>query len=587
MNTESNEPTTKKEWNLPYAGKIMTIIKSFSLTEKTVFMFFVVLFVASGLTLLFQVNKMFLVEVPSYGGSLVEGVIGTPRFINPLLASSDADKDLTNLIYSGLLKTDADGDLVPDLAESYVISDDGLTYTFILKDDIYFHDGEKVTADDVIFTITKAQDPMLKSPREANWSGVQMEKVDEKTIVFNLRQPYSPFIQNTTLGILPKHIWSSATIDEFPFSQFNTKAIGSGPYKIESITYTDSGIPSEYYLESFKKYSLGRPYIDKIVIKSYQNERDVLESFKKGDIESLHSISPKMVREISLDKSQMVLSPLPRIFGVFFNQNSAPVLVNKEVRSALDTAVNKQEIVDTVLYGYGQVIDGPVPVKEVSSIATTTSTDHIEKAREILTKKGWTLNDSGIFEKKDSKGTTRLSFSISTGSANELKETAMLLQKQWRAMGADVEVKIFEIGDLNQDIIRPRKYDALLFGEIISRDFDLYPFWHSSERADPGLNIALYTNIQADKLLENIRKTSDPEQRQNYLNGVSDEIKNDVPAVFTYSPYFIYIVPKKINDVKMATLTNPSERFSDVSEWYIETNNVWEIFSKSKDENQN
>ncbi|OHA93661.1 MAG: hypothetical protein A2W58_02350 [Candidatus Zambryskibacteria bacterium RIFCSPHIGHO2_02_38_10.5] len=147
-------------------------------------------------------------------------------------------------------------------------------------------------------------------------------------------------------------------------------------------------------------------------------------------------------------------------------------------------------------------------------------------------------------------------------------------------MGADVEVKIFEIGDLNQNIIRPRKYDALLFGEIVGRDLDLYPFWHSSQRVDPGLNIALYTNIKANKLLENIRKETDETLQKKYFDAFKKEIKNDVPAVFTYSPYFIYLIPKKIHNVTLGTLTTPSERFSNIFEWYIETNHVWKIFIK-------
>ena len=190
-----------------------------------------------------------------------------------------------------------------------------------------------------------------------------------------------------------------------------------------------------------------------------------------------------------------------------------------------------------------------------------------------------------IFEKNlaakgSKKNIITLSFSISTGDAPELKATAYLLQEQWKKIGADVQVKIFEIGDLNQNIIRARKYDALLFGEIVGRDLDLYPFWHSSERVDPGLNIALYTNIKADKLLENIRKTTDSAEREKYFNSFNKEIASDMPAVFTYSPYFIYLIPAKVHNVTLGVLTTPSERFNEIEKWYIETNNIWKIFTK-------
>lgn len=580
MDLEKIKNLMKKEWEIPYSEKVTRVIKSFSLTEKVLFTIFTIIFVSSGLSLLYQVNKLFLVEIPDYGGNLTEGIVGSPRFVNPLLASSDIDKDLTSLIYSGLMKTDSKGNLSNDLADSYKISDDGLTYTFKIKDNATFHDGTKVTSDDVIFTIEKAQNSELKSPREANWSGVKISKIDDKNIVFTLKQPFVAFLQNTTLGILPKHIWNKASIEEFPFSQFNTKPVGSGPYKIDYITYGSSGLPSEYHLVSFNKYTLGRPYIDKITIKAYQNEKDIVDAYKNKDIESLHSISPKELPSLQVKSDEITLSPLPRIFGVFFNQNYAPVFVNKEVRQALSIALDKKAIIGDVFGGYGQIIDSPIPLKTLSSKDDTLSqAERIEKAKNILTKAGWKQDSDGIFQKKDKKETITLSFSITTGNVPELKETAYMIQKQWQQVGAVVEVKVFEIGDLNQNIIKPRKYDSLLFGEVVGKDLDLYPFWHSSQRNSPGLNIAMYTNLKADKLLENIRNASDPESKQNYLDAFNKEITDDSPAVFVYSPHFIYIVPKKVKNVSLEQITTPNERFSEVSKWYIETNNVWKIFT--------
>ena len=175
--------------------------------------------------------------------------------------------------------------------------------------------------------------------------------------------------------------------------------------------------------------------------------------------------------------------------------------------------------------------------------------------------------------------TFNLSFSISTGDAPDLKATAEILQKNWQALGADVSVKIFETGDLNQNIIRPRKYDALLFGEVVSRDFDLYPFWHSSERKDPGLNIAQYVNSKTDKILETLRKTTDLGERQNLYREFNTEISADTPAVFLYAPYFVYVAPERVRNISIGSIASPSERFGNVFEWYTETNNVWKIFT--------
>ena len=581
MNKNTPRVPYLKNWKIPYSDKIFRVIQEFSLTEKVVFFFFVTLLCISAVMLLWRVNKSFLVEVPEYGGSLTEGILGSPRFINPLLAISDIDRDLTSLVYSGLLKTDPDGALVPDLAQSYTITDDGRTYTFKLKDNVHFHDGVKVTADDVVFTIEQIKDPLLKSPRKTNWDGVTVNKIDDTTIEFSLHQPYSPFIQNLTLGILPKHIWKTATADEFPFSQYNIKPVGSGPYKITNIAYTSGGLPSEYTFSSFNSYALGRPYIDTITVKAYPNEKDIIDAFRNGDVQSIYGITPQKLSGVPSDSDMVMVAPLPRVFGVFFNQNMAPVLVNKEVRMALSMATDKKQIVDTVLGGYGQSIIHAIPPKILAETEGTRVTEEdIADAKALLEKNGWKLNDDGIYQKTDKKQTTLLQFSLSTSAAPELKAVAQMLQEQWRKIGAQVDIKIFEVGDLNQNIIRPRKYDALLFGEVIGRDLDLYPFWHSSGRVDPGLNIALYTSLRVDKILEDIRRTTDGSQQEVLYKKFNTEIESDLPAIFIYSPYFIYIVPNNIHNIHLGQLTTPGERWNGIHTWYIETSNVWKLFAK-------
>lgn len=581
MNKEQFDAEPKKKWSIPYTDKIKNVTDQFSLTEKVLFALFSLILFLSTLSLVWQINKKFLVEVPDYGGSFTEGILGSPRFVNPLLATTDADRDLTSLVYSGLLRANADGSLSTDLAESYTISDDALTYIFKLKKNLHFHDSTPLTADDVIFTIEKAKDNILKSPRKANWDGVEVEKIDDLTVKFTLKQAYSPFIQNTTLGILPKHIWKNITSEEFPFSQFNLKAIGSGPYMISNIKYTSGGLPFEYLLTSFKGHSTGRAYITNITIKSYTNEKDLLSAYQGGDIESVHGISAEKISSLNKSSNVNIISPLPRIFGVFFNQNVAPVFTNIEVRQALNIATNKKEIIDNALSGFGQIADEPVPSRNPKEDEPFDEEVQVAKAKALLEKNGWKLDEDGVYEKKDKKNNYVLAFSISTGSAPELKITAQLLQKQWQKIGAKVDVKIFDIGDLNQNIIRTRKYDALLFGEIIGRDVDLFPFWHSSERIDPGLNIAMYTNLKADKILESIRKTTDQDKQKELYEDFNKEIDKDTPAIFIYSPYFIYNLPKRIQNVNLGQLTTSAERFDNISDWYIETSNVWKIFKKT------
>jgi peptide/nickel transport system substrate-binding protein len=550
------------------------------------FFVFLGIFLISGVSILWTINKSFLVKVPTYGGSIHEGIVGTPRFINPLLAISDADRDMTALTYSGLLRKTQNGDLINDLAEKYEISEDELTYTFTLKDDIYFHDNTKITSDDVVFTIEKAQDSTIKSPKRASWDGVLVEKIDDKTVSFTLNSPYSLFLGNTTLGILPKHIWDKIDVEQFSFSDYNIKPIGSGPYKISGLKKNSSGIPKYYDLSTFDKWSLEKPFISKLRIQFYSNEKSLVNALEKNEIESANAISPKIVQRLSSNnKYKIIQAPLPRVFAIFFNQSQASILTDKSVRKALDVSLDKTRIINDVLYGYGTKISSPIPPGSIgykkTDSETLTDPERIEKAKSILAKDGWTKNkDDGIMEKKTKKSNLRLEFSISTSDIPELKDTAQIIKEEWRKIGVDVDVKVFKPTDLNQNIIRPRKYDAILFGEIIGHDPDLFAFWHSSQRNDPGLNIALYANIAVDKLLTKARKTLNIEDKISYYKKFQDEIESDIPAVFIYTPDFVYVLPKKIKGVEIGSVTTPSERFLDIQNWFIETNNIWNFFIK-------
>lgn len=569
---------------MPYSEKIGDAVRAFSLTEKIVFGIFAGLLATSAFVLLSRANDLITTAVPAQGGSLSEGVIGLPRFANPLLALSDTDRDLTALIYSGLLKQNSAGGYAPDLAESYSVSDDGLSYTFKLRANDTFQDGTPLTADDVIFTVQRAQDANLKSPKRANWDGVKVEKIDTQTVKFTLKQPYAPFIGNLTLGILPKHIWNNVSADQFPFSLENTEPIGSGPYQIQKITRDSSGLPILYQLAAFPGYALGEPHISNIAIHFYASQ-DALESAEKsGAVESIASVAPEDVANLLSAGHHIERAPSSRIFGVFFNQNQAAVFTHKEVRQVLDMATDRNEIIKTALGGYATALGGPVPPETLGSANSspefTAST--IAAAKSILLKKGWTANAAtGFLEltTKDAKTkkttTVPLAFTLSTSNAPELVSAANTLKAQWAKIGANVTIKTYEPGDLTQEAIRPREYDALLFGEIVGQDLDLYAFWHSSQRLDPGLNIALYANTAADKDLEKMRSESDPAAQAKEYADFAGQLQNDVPAVFLYSPDFLYLVPDKIQGIALGQISAGSERFAGVSSWYIETDRIW------------
>ncbi len=570
-----------KRFNIPKARPMARTLRSFTIAEKTVFYFFASIFILTGFAMLWQVSRTFLIEVPIRGGTLSEGVVGNPRFINPVLALSEADKNLTALVYSGLVRLTPDGKIENDLASQVNVSNNNLSYTVTLNEKARFHDGEPVTADDVVFTVSKISDPVIKSPRRGNWDGVSVEKLDDKTVVFNLKKPYAPFIYNLTTGILPKHIWNNVTTDEFSFSQFNTLPVGSGPYEVERVERNDGGIPDYYLLKPFRDASGREPYIRNLVFRFYPSETALLKAYNGGEVRAISGISPENMPDVG--GSQVIDSPLPRIFAVFWNQSRSKVLGNKEVRHALDLAAPKERIVENVLGGYGSVINGPIPAGIYSWSAETgsgeTDGEKLERARQILAKDGWVLDlETGVLEKKAGSAKMELSFSISTGDAPELRRVAEELKGAWEKLGAKVEILVFETGDLNQNIIRPRQFEGLLFGEVVGRETDVYPFWHSSQRNDPGLNIALYANTKADRYLENARSTKDKATaEENYL-AFQKEIQNDLPAVFLYTPSFLYVVPDEVKAVRLGPLAQAPDRFLGIRDWYIETDKVWKIF---------
>jgi len=576
-----------RNFNLPKKSELRSALSSFSKKEWLIFLGLVLILFVSTIIILEKINTSFMVDIPMQGGSISEGIVGTPRFVNPILALSDADQDLVALVYSGLMRKSSNNTLIPDLAEKYEVSKDGLTYTFTLKNKIYFQDGRPVTIDDIIFTINEIKDPIIKSPKKGNWDGVIAEKIDEKTIKFTLKQPYASFLENTTLGIMPAHLWEGSPIE---LNDANTNPIGSGPYQVSKVSKQSSGIINSYELTSFKKFILSKVYIKNITLRFYPNENDLMSALQNGEIEQVNSITPENAEILKQKGYRTETSILPRVFGLFFNQNQAQIFTNKNLNKAIDLAIDKDRIVNEALGGYGVAIDDPIPpnisiYQKLSGGNNLSYDEKFKKAQDILTKDGWKKGEDGFLEKtttdkKKKKKTQNITFTISTGNAPELANSAEIIRQNLVSLGIKVEVKTFETGNLNQTVIRPRNYDALLFGQIINNKSDLFAFWHSSQRKDPGLNIAMYTNAKVDKILEDAFITIDENARAKKYAQFEDEIKKDIPAVFLYSPNFLYVVSKNLRGLSIDHVTSTSDRFLSSYLWYIKTDSVWKIFSK-------
>lgn len=559
--------------------RFFSFVRALSIGDRFLFFSVTLIFIVSVLTLILSLNERYLITIPHKGGSYTEGIVGTPRFLNPVLATTNADQSLATLIYAGLVRLNTTtGRIENDMAESITISEDGIVYNVILRDDLFFHDGERVSAEDVAFTISRIQDPSIKSPLLASWDGIVVEYIDEREINFILPEPYAPFIENLTLGILPEHIWSSAGIEEFPFSQHNSEPIGSGPYTITRITRDSAGIPESYTLRAFKDSHRGEAHIETLSLAFFNNEDIAREALEEGDIEGLAGIIPA---ENELPASiTTYTTPLPRTFAVFLNQNEQPLFRDSAVREALTMSTDRERIVRDVLSGYGNTITTPIPPAFGVPTPVEKQEADIEAAKNILTDGGWVFDESeNVWKKETEESSETLSFSLTTLNTDILERTAHILQENWAAVGIPVQIKQFEQTDLTQSVIRPREYEALLFGTAVGRELDLFSFWHASQRNDPGLNVALYANITTDALLEDIRTTTNEDVREEALIQFSEEVQNDTPAVFLFVPNFVYTISQKIDNLNLVGLTDPHERFANIESWYIEETSVWSIFN--------
>lgn len=551
------------------------IIGTLSPFEKTVATCAVIALLFSTALMLKALNAEITTEVPVHGGSFTEGMVGSMRFVNPVLAVSDTDRALVSLVYSGLLRS-VNGTLVPDIAEKYTVSDDGRTYTFTLRSNATFHDGAPVTVDDIIYTIHLALDPGIKSPRRAEWEGVSIKKISDTELSFTLEKPFSSFLQNTTMGILPKHIWSSLTTEEFAFSTNNVRAVGSGPYMFANVTYKSDGIPSRYTLRSFPAYTLGAPYITTISCMFFANETDALSAWNDGAIDSLGGLSSEKNAALP-PLTPLVRTTLPREFAVFFNPAHNAQLSEKAVRSALEKLIPRGTIVRTILLGFANPLEGPLPTDIRSQENDLVYATQKKQALEALAHAGWANNPATSILEKDGK---ELSVSLATANTPELKDTARTIAESWRSVGVKVKVELYEPGDLQQTVVRPRAFDTLFFGEVVSSPTDLFAFWHSSQKDDPGLNIAGYTNKDVDKLLEKMRTVRDEKEVDTIATKISKMIVNDVPAAFVYSPTYVYIPARTVQHVTVAPSMEAYERFSGVHLWYIESDRVWNFLVK-------
>jgi ABC-type transport system substrate-binding protein len=649
-------------------------LKILNKKEKTSFLVFLLLGLSS---LAFLCSSLYLKNTEikiAQGGTHIEGVIGSPRYINPIYAQADdVDRDLTELIYSGLMKHNKEGEIIADLAESYKIIEEGKIFEFHLKENLFWSDKNPLTVDDIIFTIKSIQNPSLKSPIRASWFGVKTEKISDLVVRFELRNPSAVFLENCTLKILPKHIWENISEKNFYLSAYNLRPIGSGPYKIKEINQDKEGNIKSLELTLNPYYYKNSPHIPKIIFSFFDNKQDLISAFNSGQIKGL-SVNSSEKKELLKNNDFSEYQPLlPRYFAVFFNSK-----ISKEIKQALNYGTDKEEIISQVLLGQGTRIDSPIMPDAYQWLESPLKIYEfdLEKAKQILDKEGFLKTENGLrqkaikkepsfqfknnlqvgsrgsevqelqkclsnpltggpdiypekeitgyfgektkaavirFQEKykeeilqpygltsgngivrkstraqlnqlcapSSEETTVLSFTLTTFESSDtgqpiLTKTANLLKKQWELLGFEIKIEVIEEKSIFlEEIIRLRDYEMVLFGNALGSSLDPFPFWHSSQVKDPGLNLAEYENKKADSLLELARQTLDEKERKEALEKFQNILIEDAPAVFLYSPDYLYLISKEIKGFSNQVIIDPSKRFSNIEDWYIKTKRAW------------
>lgn len=517
-----------------------------------------------------NLRQYYLESKPAQGGIYVEGILGTFTNANPLYAASSVDNSIERLVFAGLFKFDKNNRLVGELAKGYTLDERSTTYTVKLKDNLFWHDGRPLTADDVVFTYTMIQNPDAKSPLASSWSGITVKAIDKSTVTFTLPSILSAFPLSMVNGIVPKHL-----LDRIPPSQlrsisFNTKKpIGSGPFTfdaIEVIGINPEDREQRIALLPYKDYIGGKPKIDKLIIRTLQTEKQLMQAIESKEVNAAAGLS-KFPEELKDDEKITDYNiPLTSQVMVFF-KNSSELFKNVTIRRALASAIDTKAIIKSsetpVLASDGPLLKNQVGYNE----QLVQKTNNKLESQRLLNEAGWVVGDKGI-RVKDGK---QLSFTLTTKSNSIYSSIAKELKKQWSEVGVDVEIIQLNDSDL-QSAVAVHNYDSLLYGIAIGPDPDVFAFWHSSQadlRSPNRLNFSEYSSAIADKSLEGGRTRSEADIRAIKYKPFIESWINDAPAIALYQPKYLYVVREPLYNFSQKSMNNGADRYNTVTDWMI------------------
>lgn len=526
------------------------------------------------LTLLsFQVQSAGLCteRVPAAGGVFAEGMVGAPSALNPLLSDNyPVDRELVSLIFDGLTRYDEQGALVPALAESWRVSDDGRFVRFTLRPDLVWHDGEPVTTADVAFTYRLLQDPETPAPAplKALWQSVSMRVVDARVIDFELAEPYSPFLDATTRGVLPAHRLAGVTGATLAAADFNRAPVGTGPFLVE---------PGQDWQRTRRLRLLPNPVfyragaqIAGLEFRFYPDEEALLAAFKAGEIQAINSVAPTLLPEIArLPDVRLFSAVAPRMTMLLFNQTETAVTAVRslDVRRALAHALDRRALVAETLNGQGVLLEGPyLPTSwAYDPAALTVYPTNPISATLGLEAAGWTLPTGAVVRQREGDPLTLRLLALDDPTHRTLAEA---VAAQWAQVGVAPQLVFFSAGADLRQALAARDFDVALVDVAPPGDPDLYDFW-SQEAIVRGQNFAGWNRRRASEALESARQVWDVAERRPYYQSFLRLYDQDLPALTLYQHVYTYALSSAVNQAEIGRIDHPRDRYATFADWFL------------------
>lgn len=517
-----------------------------------------------------------IVAVPGVGGTYTEGLIGTPKLINPLFAPlNDVDRDLVGLIFSGLFRPNADLEPVPDLAERYQWSADGKTLEVTLRKDVVFHDGVPLTSDDVIFTFQAIKNPTSRSPLAGQFQDVTIVRIDDATVQFQLIAPDPSFLLSLTVGILPAHIWEEIPDATAHLADANLKPIGTGPYQVSTFTRDGRGQILHYNLKRFASFYGIKPMIQEVLMRFFPDRPQAETALRNGQIDGLAFLPWTEATALRGENYVIHRIELPQETIAFFNVKQG-LLKEMHVREALALAVDPEELA-SLLGDHVSTVTSPFPF-----LASATSTKFdLEASRAKLESLGWKLPEGGSVRQlstataSTTASSTILALSILVPNQPDLQKVAEILKRRWSLVGAEVTILTDEPEVLLRNALEKRDYQVLITNVLLPPNQDLTPFWASKNTSGNGLNLSNLADRDVDTALDRVTNATNTQSLLAARQGLTTSITKQTPALFLLRPIYAYLLSRRIQGTGDLRLLKPADRFLTISNWYVQTSWGW------------